>query len=352
LNFTKAYVLNYEENYDNYSGAGSFHLTLGQKRDEQDKINFGEEEQADAAKVFTPLLPPAFPPKSQAYYDLLKIRIPVPVDATSGSAPTRKEHIEALIFMKIGTFSGMADHEKYLQKVINRFMKGTPIAQELFLRYVEDDSLKELTGDANSYYRDSKDKVFLNIGDDFTAKGIGVVFFHEYGHYIDHAAGDLSDDKTFRENLRADFKNLMESRANAMYLSELDPKDKSKLGNIKITLEDIMNSDYWNGKKKALIDYKKLYEKISKEIKPDNFSTVSDLYSGLSIVKVNKNTERIFGYYQHPVEYWTKNPDKIYIEAFAHCYEVQFDATRRANFRKYFPTAYKRFEELLEGAHD
>ncbi len=353
LNFTKAYVLNYEENYDNYSGTGSFHLTLGQKRGEQGKINFGEQEQADAAKVFTPLLPNAFPPKPPAYYDLLKIRIPEPVDATSGAAPTRKELIEALFIKKIGTFSGMADHEKYLKEVIKRYMKGTPIAQEVFLKYVKDDSMKELTGvDDGSYYRDSKEKVFLNIGNDFTRKGTGVVFFHEYGHYIDHAAGDLSDDKTFRENLKKDFKNIMESRANAMYLSELDPKLIPILGNIKITLEDIMNPDNWNEKEKSSIDYKKLYEKISKELMPDSLSAVSDLYSGLSIVKVKKNTERIKGDWQHPVEYWTKNPDKIYIEALAHCYEAQFDPIRRANFRKYFPTAYERFEELLEGVHD
>ncbi|MNZ95869.1 hypothetical protein D3C78_1150390 [compost metagenome] len=149
-----------------------------------------------------------------------------------------------------------------------------------------------------------------------------------------------------------DFRNCMESRANAMFLSELDPNLIKVLGHIRIKLEDIMNPNYWNGNKSSWIDYKKLYEKISKELKPHELSSVSDLYSGLSIVKVGTETERIIGNWQHSVIYWSGDADSIYKEAFAHCYEAQFDSTRRANFRNYFPTAYERFEELLGGNHD
>lgn len=47
LNFSKAYVLNYIENYDDQNGMGTFQLVLGQKKDELEKINFGEDLQAD-----------------------------------------------------------------------------------------------------------------------------------------------------------------------------------------------------------------------------------------------------------------------------------------------------------------
>ncbi|MDQ0087931.1 hypothetical protein J2T12_001337 [Paenibacillus anaericanus] len=71
------------------------------------------------------------------------------------------------------------------------------------------------------------------------------------------------------------------------------------------------------------------------------------------MVKVGDNKiERVVGRWKHPEEYWSSDLDKMYVEAFAHCYEAQFDSIRRANLRKYFPNAYERFEELLEGIHD
>ncbi|MNN01166.1 hypothetical protein D3C81_1137770 [compost metagenome] len=254
-----------------------------------------------------------------------------------------------MFIKKLDTLSVIGDNKDYSEAVIKRFMSGTPIAQNLFLKYVKDNSLQERTQNESAYYLDSKDIVFLNIGDDLTAKGKGVVFFHEYGHYLDDVGGKLSNDKTFRENIMNDFRNCMESRANAMFLRELDPKLMSKLGHIRIKLEDIMNPEYWNGNKESWIDRKKLYDQISKELKPDNLSAVSDLYSGLSIVELDNKMERIVGRWKHPEEYWLENSDNIYLEAFAHCFEAQFDSTRRANLRKYFPNAYKRFEELLEG---
>lgn len=143
------------------------------------------------------------------------------VDATSGAAPSRKEIIEDLFTTKLDTFLGISNHKDYRKKVIQRYMSGTPIAQELFLKYVKNNSMDELTKENTSYYTESKKKVFLNIGNDYTKKGKAVVFFHEYGHYIDHAAGDLSEDKIFRECLKNDFRKIMESRAKDLYISEL-----------------------------------------------------------------------------------------------------------------------------------
>ncbi|MDQ0087932.1 hypothetical protein J2T12_001338 [Paenibacillus anaericanus] len=145
---------------------------------------------------------PASPRVFPSYYDLLKNWMDKyqPVDAASGAAPSRKEIIQELFDEKLVTFSGVDDHKNYPEAVIKRYMSGTPIAQDLFLKYIQDNSLKEQTApDDTSFYRDSIDTVFLNIAKDYTKKGTGVVFFHEYGHYLDDAAGRLSNDKVFRD---------------------------------------------------------------------------------------------------------------------------------------------------------
>lgn len=341
INFTNAYVLDYEEGYDNKDSVGMFKLSLSQKKDQLRKINFGQQEESDTAVKNTPKLPTT--------HNLVMNWGKKSIDG--GSAPTRKDILLALFTKKLDTLPGIDEHKDYRDAVINRFMSGTPIAQELFLKYVKNNSLKELTNEDGSFYRDSKDTVFLNIAKDYTRKGTGVVFFHEYGHYLDDAAGDLSNDAIFRKCIMNDFRSAVESRANAMFLRELKRELVPVLGHMRYKLEDIMNPDYWNGTKETWIDFKKLYENISDELTPHELSAISDLYSGLSIVKVGKETQRIVGNWAHPVEYWSADKDKVFVEAFAHCYEAQFNSVRRANLRKYFPTAYKRFEELLEEAY-
>ena len=69
-----------------------------------------------------------------------------------------------------------------------------------------------------------------------------------------------------------------------------------------------------------------------------------DIFNGLSAGKIKGCGYR--GY--HVSDYWT--PNRVSQEAFAHMFEMQFDAVRYEEMKRYFPKSFKRFEELLEGA--
>lgn len=70
-------------------------------------------------------------------------------------------------------------------------------------------------------------------------------------------------------------------------------------------------------------------------------SAVADMLNGLS-------RGNIKGIARHSMEYW-KNDSVYCSEAFAHMFEAQFDKIRHAEMEKYFPTALKKFEKILEG---
>lgn len=150
INFTNAYVLDYEEGYDNKDSVGMFKLSLSQKKDQLRKINFGQQEGSDTAVKNTPKLPTT--------HNLVMNWGKKSIDG--GSAPTRKDILLALFTKKLDTLTGIDEHKGYRDAVINRCMSGTPIAQELFLKYVKNNSLKELTNEDGSFYRDSKDTYF------------------------------------------------------------------------------------------------------------------------------------------------------------------------------------------------
>lgn len=69
---------------------------------------------------------------------------------------------------------------------------------------------------------------------------------------------------------------------------------------------------------------------------------VSDIVEGLSKGKCH-------GMYGHGAQYWKDNPDRIQREAFAHMYEAAFLEGQSEMIQKYFPKAWKRFIEILEG---
>lgn len=193
-----------------------------------------------------------------------------------------------------------------------RFATGTPVAQSAFAKHVPPGSVSDGAYSGTAFFSSTTGKVKMNFADDLTnVRGAGATFFHEHGHFIDFmsCAGSgwtsLST-PAFGDALRADFnayiKGIMKSQ--------------------KIT-------------KTAA------YGVIAQEVRPDQYSAISDLMGGLSRNKARGN-------WGHPTKYWN-GYGALELEAFAHMYEAQFNPARYALMQQYFPSALAEFESLLKG---
>lgn len=138
-------------------------------------------------------------------------------------------------------------------------------------------------------------------------RGSYTAFFHEVGHSLDEAYGDVSVLHVFKISLQNDF-------------------------------SDVVNSycKYYN------ISRDEAFAEISKSLKDNKLHSVSDLCGGLS-------DNKCVGLYRHKTEYWKNTTNALEKEAFAHFYEatIRNDADKLNAIKQMFPSAYKLFEDML-----
>ena len=153
-------------------------------------------------------------------------------------------------------------------------------------------------------------KVWLDADADSSNKrGAGITYFHEHGHAIDFLAGKVSSkDSEFIKALHADYDAARKATG----------------------LQNKQDQDFAIGMKLLMIDKDKI----------DKYNGVSDLMGGLS-------GGFAVGKYSHRLSYW-KRKDSIPEEAFAHMVEAMFYEGQRNAMQEYFPTAYKRFIEMIK----
>lgn len=137
-------------------------------------------------------------------------------------------------------------------------------------------------------------------------------YFHEVGHMIDFTVRPgkaLSNDIVYQEALRLDFDNLVNYTKKRFGCSKEDA-----------------------------------YYHISQELMTNNdlFADVSDILGGMT----NCMCQNLWG---HDRAYWNEDPDRVQQEAFANMYSTSIgDSMRIEAMMKYFPTAYSRFEKIME----
>ncbi len=165
-----------------------------------------------------------------------------------------------------------------------------------------------------AFYSPSSRSIKFNLESDLSNPcGTLSTYFHEIGHMIDFQANSaqrLSDDKAFATALRADCEK---------YLSCTEQR-------------------YGCNREDA-------YYHVSRELMSNNnlYADVSDILGGLTKCQC----QNLWG---HSLSYWEHDPDRVQREAFANMYSVAFGSQARIDaMKKYFPTAYARFEEILEG---
>ena len=138
-------------------------------------------------------------------------------------------------------------------------------------------------------------------------RGSWTTTFHEIGHAIDRAAGNVSIKSTsFGKLLKSDFNEVV--------------KNYQKVYNVNIdeAYESIGNVLYTNPK----------------------YHSISDIAGGLTKNKCK-------GRYSHKTEYW--KPNKVEKEAFAHFYEAtaRNDDAKLSVLKSMFPNAYNEFERIV-----
>lgn len=198
-------------------------------------------------------------------------------------------------------------NKKYQLVLKNRFKNGSKDARRLILKYVPDDSVVDSMYDGIAHYDEDTRKISMNYMADLNnERGPGATWFHEHGHLIDYALGELSKDSDYEQNLRDDWENYI---AKLMIVNNQTEREAERF--VEHNLYDIRRH-----------------------------SAVSDIVNGLTLDKVRGCTG-------HSLDYWRKYG--VESEAFAHMFEAQFDAIRYDEMKKMFPNALKLFEEMIRG---
>lgn len=226
-----------------------------------------------------------------------------------------KEIFNGIMESDLGAFknklrSNSEISKEYYTELKNKFSHGSKSAKHLFIKYASEKTIEVSRYEGIAYFSPKIRKIYMNYGTDLVnERGIGATWFHEHGHLIDMAAGNISDNQEFKKLINADVNNYR-----IMY-----------------------------GKKSNLKTYEEIDKAIGMEIQDmRKHSAVSDLLDGATKGSIN-------GCAGHSIDYW-KYEKSITLEAFAHMYEAQFDKIRYEEMRKYFPRSLEYFEKMIKEA--
>lgn len=223
---------------------------------------------------------------------------------------------EADLIIKTPSFKlPSSEYKKTLEK---RFKHGWRPLRSLYTKIVPDGGAVSNGAANKAEYDHATRSIVMNFSKDaINPRMVGTTWYHEHGHYIDYNSGlggiQLSKDQKFRDALKSDFDK---------YVSE------------------------WQ-KSHGLRPYQKQATAtgIQQEISAlsNHLNGVSDLFGALS-----GNT--MVGNWGHKKGYWN-DPDNAPAEAFAHMTDALMskkDAEKA--FKTYFPSALKRYKELIKEA--
>lgn len=206
--------------------------------------------------------------------------------------------------------------QKYSKAAFDRFNSdGTnPNARKLYEQYSANIRIVDYDFKGTPFYNSLSNGIRLNaMADLHNPTGNLSTYFHEVGHMLDDFAGNghtwLSSDPNFRECLQRDVNSYVN----------------------KVMVEKHCDLD-------------EAYDDISDEISGDWCANISDIFGSLTQCRCQ-------GEWGHHYTYWNSDPSRVEKEAFANMFESSIGSPEKINaMRKYFPTAYSRFEYLLRSA--
>lgn len=187
-----------------------------------------------------------------------------------------------------------------------------PIVREFLYCYQSFIKVGDFFYKGTPFYSLVKKEIYLSvIADLHEPRGKLTVYFHEVGHLLDNVCGErnewLSSDSIFIASLQKDFNRYIE----------------------KYMIDNNCERDM-------------AYDSISGELCGTWMAGVSDIVGGLTCGACQ-------GDYGHHPDYWNLDESIVAKEAFAWMFESSIgDSNKLLEMKKYFPTAYVRFEVLLE----
>lgn len=210
----------------------------------------------------------------------------------------------------------------------DRYAAAPAAARAALDKYVRPNPVKDATHTDGAYYHALDKAITMDIRAEMAnPRGQGATFYHELGHYIDHAAAmhRIGED-TLHFASHVDLGTVKAGAFRKAILQDVDDYLRRYASDNGLTPAQarVAIKTAFSGSNSAL------------------YSAVSDLYGGAS-------GNALRGHYGHAAAYW-RRPAALEKEAFAHMFEASFDAVgdRRKLMETYFPTAFKLFHTILE----
>ena len=212
--------------------------------------------------------------------------------------------------------AGEALPPKLKKALEERFAKGTELGRDVYDYYIPPGGAVQDPHSASAYYSPMYNMIWMNLlADARNQRGAGTTWLHEHGHFVDYNIGmsggrQISHDRKFQQAIRQDVERYEREFAR---------------------LHNTSGSPNYNA-----------IEHVAYELlmKGDKTNGIQDIYGG-----VHRN--RHYYTWGHDNSYWTS--DRVVAgEAAAHMFEAQFSAEKAGLMAKYLPSAWARYNELLE----
>lgn len=207
--------------------------------------------------------------------------------------------------------------QKYMSAVNKRLsLDGTnELAKDLFDEYSSQIRIVDYDFTGTPFYNSLSNGIKLNaIADMYNSTGSCSTYFHEVGHMLDDLSGNghawLSSDPDFKKCLVQDVETYIQ---------------KTMI--------------------RTHCEMQEAYDIISEEISGDWNAGVSDIFGSLTNCRCQ-------GDWGHHYTYWQRDNTRVEKEAFANMFEASIGSTKKIEaMKKYFPSAYSRFEYIIRSRY-
>ena len=211
---------------------------------------------------------------------------------------------------------GGALSEKLRKALEQRFASGSQIAREIYDHYIPDGGAVKDMRHKDAYYSSYHNRIWMSFLEDArNPRGIGTTWLHEHGHFVDYNVarqGGLrfSADREFQLAIIHDVWQYESNVARIM-----NPNGRKTFNAIQEVARELIQIG-------------------------DSTNAIQDIFGGV-------HRDRSYYDWGHKNVYWTSD-ETVAVEAAAHMFEAQFGSGKADLMEKYLPTAWKRYNELLE----
>lgn len=221
----------------------------------------------------------------------------------------------------------LEEHKEYADRLRKAYEESNGTARELYDKYRDRIKIATMNSDASYCLGD---ELYLNHDKNINdPRGTESVYYHETGHWIVNEEGWISDGEMSPEFQKFD-QAVKEDVRN--YIAQIEARQRAKY-----------EGQYSGDALEAMIT-KQTKAYLHNELGGKN----SDVLDGVSDMIDAASNGKYQITYSHGEGYWDASPLRQASEAFAEMYSADFcnDTVETEFMKKYFPNAYKEYENL------